>query len=767
MTTSEGHISMADIARLAEVKPAAVSNWRRRSPGFPDPANTVDGEQFAVDDVAAWLDGRKIPKNALKAGEPLDAEYGQRFRRNLDSAGIVVPRQPNAPETSASKPGDFLRGLWQELDGYRNYLEAPFYRDLVLGLLYLRVHDTFRWRELAVASSRGEPQRIREVLTQATDDHRSTLPDLVDPAQLESHAQATGLADIVHLLNQVQPPDAVSGTDTDAHRLFEFLLERLATTDRFHGEFHTPYSVVRTMVELVEPRTGERIHDPCCGTGSLLTGVVKFVREHGGSASELSVSGHALTESSRKLAAMNLSVHGADAELGPGAVHALHDAPEGDHDFDVIVSNPPFAMQDWFRGDPAGDPRWRYGTPPKDRANFAWLQHSIAALAPEGRAAMLMPEGASFRRGREREIRAAMVEAGAVEAVVALPGQLFKATGISVSVWVLKKPEDKSPETVFLLDATGMGRMVERTRRALADEEIERIADLYRKFRAGSATAESGLCRAVPIAEIREHEYLLSPRGYLSDAAAEVTPSNAATATRAHRNDLVRLSNLRTSADTEAEHQLNRISSRMGDDSEPWEQVTLGEVCDVLSGPGGAVGKKFEYSAGGTSVIKPKNIRDNRLITEDVDKVDPDTAERWSRYRLAAGDVLCVRTGTLGRQALVDAEHAGALLGTACFRLRPRGPITGRYLTYWLGTPPAQDWIAGNAPGTTVPSLNARMLRSMPVALPPLRTQEAIGEILGALDDKIAVYERIEQSTAELRDSLTALLGTGTFPLDE
>ncbi|MDR7302038.1 type I restriction-modification system subunit M/S [Haloactinomyces albus] len=772
MNASEDRVSMAEIGRLAEVKPAAVSNWRRRSTDFPEPASTTGGEQFAVGDVAAWLDGRRIPKNALKAGESAGTTYGERLRRNLDSAGTAVPWQPKTPKTPVRTPRDFFLELWRELDGYRGYLTAPFYRDLVLGLLYLRVRDTSRWRELVAASSGGDPHRIRDMLAQAVSDHRLVLPDLVDLVRLDSHGEVTGLNNIIRLLDQVQAQDTMNSSGNGAHQLFESLLEQLATTDRSYGEFYTPDAVVRTMLELVEPHSGEKVHDPCCGVGSLLTGTVKFVRRNDGDASDPSISGHALAETSRKLAAMSLSVLGTDADLGDGPVHALRDAPEGGHGFDVIVSNPPFNMKSWSRTDTSDDPRWHYGTPPDSNANFAWLQHSLARLAPGGRAAVLMGNGATFHGGRNREIRAAMIEDGAVEAIIALPPQLFHSTGIPVSIWLLKRPTGRNREEVLLVDATGMGRMVERTRCALDDEDIERIGSIHREFRKSSSISAPGFCRAVPLSEIREREYLLNPRSYLGDPAATVEPSEVRTAAREHRRNLAELASRLSEIDAEVEQQLGRKSSwtPLVDSTSPtWERVPLGEVCDVLAGPSGEVLRALESHAEGIPLLAPKNIHHNRVIDTEVDRVESKNIEKkLTRYRLSPGDVLCVRTGEPGRPALIGEEHAGSLFSTACFRLRPKEAVlTGPYLTYWLGTPPAREWISRNTLGATVPSLNARMLRSMPVALPPLRVQEAIEEVLGSLDDKIALHEEIGRITAELRDSLAALLGSATFPLLE
>lgn len=193
-----------------------------------------------------------------------------------------------------------------------------------------------------------------------------------------------------------------------------------------------------------------------------------------------------------------------------------------------------------------------------------------------------------------------------------------------------------------------------------------------------------------------------------------------------------------------------------------WVQIGVADICDVLAGPSGARLKAITHQSTGIPMVTPRDFRNNRIVADNISGVDPETAEKFARYRLMPGDVLCVRSGELGRQALVSNEQAGWLFSSACLRLRPTNSINPRYLSYYLSHPSVQDWISRNATGSAIPSLSTRALQSMPVVLPPFSVQSTIGEILGALDDKATIHDQIAQATRALRDSVIPLLVAGT-----
>lgn len=193
-----------------------------------------------------------------------------------------------------------------------------------------------------------------------------------------------------------------------------------------------------------------------------------------------------------------------------------------------------------------------------------------------------------------------------------------------------------------------------------------------------------------------------------------------------------------------------------------WRTVPLGEVCEVTAGPGGQRAEK--KTAEGVPVLAPRNIVENRLIGQPAWYVPPEVAKALGRYRTASGDLLCVRTGTLGRHALVPPEYDGALFSTGFLRLRPEPSLRSEFLRYYLDHPAVARWLSAHVVRTTVPSLSAQTVQTLPISLPPLDSQDEIVGTLRALEDKIAVHEEIIRSTRELKNLVLPELFRGDEP---
>lgn len=200
------------------------------------------------------------------------------------------------------------------------------------------------------------------------------------------------------------------------------------------------------------------------------------------------------------------------------------------------------------------------------------------------------------------------------------------------------------------------------------------------------------------------------------------------------------------------------MDSLIGIVPDSWAQAKLGDICDILAGPSGVRLTLEPRASSNIPVIAPRDLRNNKIAEDGSTAVTPGLADELARYRLSSGDVVCARTGDLGRQALASKGQEGWLVGTGCLRLRVRRPISAPYLTYYLGHPAVRDWITRNATGSAIPSLNTKTLGSMPVVLPPAAVQSVVAEVLGALDEKIAIHDQISRTTAELRDALLPLL---------
>jgi type I restriction enzyme M protein len=275
---------------------------------------------------------------------------------------------------------------------------------------------------------------------------------------------------------------------------------------------------------MLEPYKG-RVFDPCCGSGGMFVQSEKFVEEHGGRLGDIAVYGQESNFTTWKLARMNLAIRGIDANLGQRNADSFRQDLHPDLKADFILANPPFNMSDWGGENLRQDVRWKYGMPPVNNANYAWIQHFIHHLSPVGVAGFVMANGSmSTQTSNEGEIRKAIIEADLLDCMVALPGQLFFTTPIPVCLWFLArdkknhKRRDRRGETLFI-DARKMGVLIDRIHRELTPEEIQKISDCYHAWKSKDAKPSDadkpGFCKSVKLEEIRKHDYVLTPGRYV------------------------------------------------------------------------------------------------------------------------------------------------------------------------------------------------------------------------------------------------------------
>ncbi|WP_404363306.1 N-6 DNA methylase [Corallococcus coralloides] len=483
------------------------------------------------------------------------------------AANASVAAQPQAGTSKRARTekngGDlgFEATLWQAADKLRNNLDAAEYKHVVLGLIFLKyVSDAFEERrtqllaEVDQGADAEDPDEYRaenifwvprearwsQLQAQAK---QSTIGKLVDDAMVAIERDNSSLkgvlpkeyarpgldkqrlGELIDLIGSIGLGDRENRSKDILGRVYEYFLSEFASAEgKKGGQFYTPRSVVKLLVEMLAPYRG-RVFDPCCGSGGMFIQSEKFVEAHGGKLGDISIFGQESNPTTWRLAKMNLAIRGIDANLGAENADSFHRDQHKDLKADYVLANPPFNDSDWSGDRLREDVRWKFGVPPTGNANFAWVQHFIHHLSPTGTAGFVLANGAmSSHQSGEGEIRRAIIEADLVDCMVALPGQLFYSTQIPVCLWFLARDKknnrlrDRRGETLFI-DVRKLGRMLDRTHRELTDEDIARVAGAYHAWRgdkgAGKYEDVAGFCRAAKLEEIRNHGFVLTPGRYV------------------------------------------------------------------------------------------------------------------------------------------------------------------------------------------------------------------------------------------------------------
>ena len=497
-----------------------------------------------------------------------------------------VRKSKKQQKTNGANLG-FEEKLWAAADKMRGHMDPAEYKHVALGLIFLKyISDAFeerhRFLEVSVADPESEyyvkETEERYGVVEERDEYMAEHVFWVPKAARWSHLQAKAkqptigkliddamvaiekenpvlkgvlpkeyarpsldkqrLGELIDLIGTIGLGDKESRSKDILGRVYEYFLSKFASAEgKKGGEFYTPRCIVKLLVEMIEPYKG-RVYDPCCGSSGMFVQSVEFIEAHatgngnGGKAKgAISIYGQESNPTTWRLAKMNLALRSIEANLGPHNADTFHNDLHKDLKANFILANPPFNMSDWGGERLRNDVRWKYGPPPVGNANYAWVQHMIHHLVPNGIAGFVLANGSmSSNQSGEGEIRKNIIEADLVDCMIALPGQLFYGSQIPACLWFLARNKkngkfnDRRGKTLFI-DTRKMGFMVDRTHRELSDEEVARIAKTYHAWRgekeAGKYKDIPGFCKSATTKETATHGYVLTPGRYVGAEAPE------------------------------------------------------------------------------------------------------------------------------------------------------------------------------------------------------------------------------------------------------
>lgn len=450
--------------------------------------------------------------------------------------------------------------LFKSADKLGKNIDAAAYKHVVLGLIFLKyISDSFeklynkllseehlgadvedrdeytaenvffvpkeaRWSHIqsrAKLPTIGEDlDNAMEVIEKENNSLKGLLPKVFNKEELDKMM----LGELIDLFSNIDLEQEAKDSKDILGRIYEYFLGEFALAEgRKGGQFYTPKSIVQTMVEMIEPYHG-RVYDPCCGSGGMFVMSDRFIQEHQGRRNDISIFGQESNQTTWRLCRMNLAIRGIDGtqvlwNTEGSFLKDLHPTLKADY----ILANPPFNWSDWSGDLLKDDSRWAYGIPPTGNANYAWIQHMIYHLAPNGTMATVLSNGSlSSNTSNEGEIRKNILKAGLVDCILMLPKQLFYNVSIPACVWFLRrnkkdsKYKDRSNEVLFI-DASEIGYMKDRTHRDFTKEDIKKISDIYHEWRNldGKYEDVKGFCKSATLEDIEKNGWVLTPGRYV------------------------------------------------------------------------------------------------------------------------------------------------------------------------------------------------------------------------------------------------------------
>lgn len=443
----------------------------------------------------------------------------------------------------------FEKQIWDAACVLWGHIPAAEYRKVIVGLIFLRyissafekryqqlvdegdgfeddkdayteeniffVPEDARWKKIARAAHTPEIGNVIDDAMKAIEKENETLKNVLPKNYASRDLDKRVLGDVVDLFTNMDMGDTEESKDL-LGRTYEYCIQQFAAYEGVKGgEFYTPASIVKTIVAILKPFRNCRVYDPCCGSGGMFVQSAKFIQAHSGKRGEIAVYGQESNADTWKMAKMNMAIRGIDADFGLYHADTFFNDLHKTLKADFIMANPPFNLSNWGQDKLKDDVRWKYGTPPAGNANYAWIQHMIHHLAPNGKIGLVLANGAlSSQTSGEGEIRKNIIQADLVEGIVALPTQLFYSVTIPVTLWFISKNKKQKGKTLFI-DARKMGYMVDRKHRDFTDEDIQKLADTFTAFQEGILEDVKGFCAVADLQEIEKQDFILTPGRYV------------------------------------------------------------------------------------------------------------------------------------------------------------------------------------------------------------------------------------------------------------
>lgn len=451
---------------------------------------------------------------------------------------------------------DLEKTLWDSAEKMRSSVSVSNYKFIVLGLIFLKyISDSFeeryeelvnenegmeedrdsytmkniffvpknaRWDYLVAHSKDPEIGKIIDDSLEAIEKENPSLKGVLIKQYNSPDYRNVNLGELIDLFTNIKVGTKEAQDKDILGRIYEYFLGQFAASELVKGgEYYTPACLVRTMVEIIEPFKG-RVYDPACGSGGMFVQSLKFIQNHQGNTRDVSIYGQEVNPTTWKLAKMNMAIRSINADLGKFADSTFTNDLHKDLKADFALANPPFNMSDWGYEQLKNDSRWKYGLPPKNNANYAWLEHIISKLSINGKAAVILANGSlSSETGGEGEIRKNLIEADLVDCILSMPTNLFYTVTVPCSIWIINRNKKQKGKTLFI-DARNKGTMVTRKLREFSDEEILEIAGTYHKYQNNDNYEDiAGYCKSATLDEIKENNYILTPGRYVGTPPEE------------------------------------------------------------------------------------------------------------------------------------------------------------------------------------------------------------------------------------------------------